>query len=53
MRKEDRIRQQQSHQPSEQKRDNAEPRPKEEIKGSAPREMNKPPREPGKMPLPE
>jgi hypothetical protein len=53
MRKEDRIRQQQSQQPSEPQRDKAQPRPSKDVKGSASREQKRPPREPGTMPLPE
>jgi hypothetical protein len=54
MRKEDRIRQQQSQQPSEPQREKTKPRPSEKMRGSASGEQqNKPPREPGKMPLPD
>jgi hypothetical protein len=52
MRKEDRIRQQQSH-PSEQQGEKPQPRPDERVKGSASDESNRPPRQSGKLPLPD
>jgi hypothetical protein len=55
MRKEDRIRQQQQSQnPNERQTETAESRPTEQVKGNAPGEQpSRPPREPGKLPLPE
>lgn len=53
MRKEDRIREQQS-QTSEQQGEKTQPRPDERVKGSAADESNRPPsRQPGKLPLPD
>jgi hypothetical protein len=52
MRKEDRIRQQQS-QAAEQQGEKPQPRPDERVKSSAPDESNRPPRKPGPLPLPE
>jgi hypothetical protein len=54
MRKEDRIRQQQSQNAPEQLPGKPQPRPGEQVKGSASNEQpNRPPRQPGKMPLPD
>jgi len=53
MRKEDRIRQQRGE-PLPQESANPQPRqPDENVKGSGSGEANRPPREPGKLPLPE
>ena len=52
MRKEDRVRQQQS-QGSEPRTETPPPRPDERIKGVGSDESKRPPREPGKLPLPE
>jgi hypothetical protein len=51
MRKEDRIRQQQN-QTSEQQGEQAQPHPDERVKGSASDQSNRPPRQPGPLPLP-
>jgi hypothetical protein len=54
MRKEDRIRQQQGQNPSEQQPDKPEPRPSDQTKASASADQpNKPPRQPGQLPLPD
>ena len=54
MRKQDRIRQQQDQNPSEQQPDRPQPPPSEEIKGSGSADQPKrPPRESGKLPLPD
>ena len=52
MRKQDRIRQQQSH-TSEPHTETPAARPDERIKGGGSDESKRPPREPGKLPLPE
>ena len=52
MRKQDRIRQQQS-QVSEHEGEQPQPRPDEQVKGSASEESNRPPRPAGKLPLPD
>ena len=55
MRKQDRILQEQSQNPSQQQPDKAQPRPGEQVKGSASGDQpNRPPRQPGeKLPLPD
>jgi hypothetical protein len=54
MRKEDRIRQQQSQNPSGSPPEKSEPRPGEHVKDSATKEEpNRPTRQPGKLPLPD
>ena len=52
MRKEDRIRQQQSHE-SEPRTETPRARPDERIKGSGSDESKRAPRESGKLPLPD
>jgi hypothetical protein len=52
MRKEDRIRQQQSPTPDQQGK-KAQPRPDERVKASASEESNRPPGQSGKLPLPD
>jgi len=52
MRKEDRIRQQQSQAP-EQQGGKPQPRPDDRVKQSASDASNQPPRQPGKLPLPD
>jgi hypothetical protein len=54
MRKQDRIRQQQSQNARpEQQPDTQQPKPTERLKGSASEQPSRPPRQPGKLPLPE
>lgn len=54
MRKEDRIRQQQSQDKPEQARDKPQPQPKEQVKGGGSVDQpNRPPRQPGTLPLPD
>jgi hypothetical protein len=54
MRKEDRIRQQQGHSPSDRHPEQPAPRPAEQMKGSESGDQPaKPPRQSGKLPLPE
>ena len=54
MRKEDRIRQQQSQNEPEQARDKPQPQPKEQVKGGGSADQpNRPPRQPGRLPLPD
>lgn len=53
MRKEDRIRQQQSQNPPEQERDKPQPQPREQVKSDAGEQPSKPPRQPGRLPLPD
>lgn len=53
MRKQDRIRQQQNQNPSEQQRE-PKPEPSEQVKGGVSGDQpSKPPRQPGKLPLPD
>jgi hypothetical protein len=54
MRKQDRIQQQQSQDPSKQQSGQSQPRPAEQPKGTAAREQpNRPQGPPGKLPLPD
>jgi len=54
MRKQDRINQQQSQNPSDRKPEELPHRPGEHVKGSAEGgQPQRPPREPGKLPLPD
>lgn len=54
MRKQDRIRQQQSQNPSEQQPEKPQPQQNEQVKGSASGDKpNRPPRQPGRLPLPD
>lgn len=54
MRKEDRIRQQQGQNPSEQDREMPQPRPGERITGRGTEEQEqRPPQKPGARPLPD
>jgi hypothetical protein len=54
MRKQDRIRQQQSQNPSERQPEKPQPRPTDQVKsGASSDQPNKPPRESGKLPLPD
>jgi|SwirhisoilCB1_FD_contig_41_3300924_length_285_multi_2_in_0_out_0_1 hypothetical protein len=54
MRKQDRIHQQQDPHASDQQHSETQPRPSEQVKGSAAGDQpSKPPRQPGKLPLPD
>ena len=54
MRKQDRINREQNQNPSEHHAEDQERRPDERVKGSASTDQpNRPPREPGRLPLPE
>ena len=53
MRKQDRIRQQQGENPPKQEPETQQPRPGEQVKGSASEQPNRPPRQSGKLPLPD
>lgn len=54
MRKQDRILQQKNQNAEEQhESDSPQSRPSEEVKGSASEKPNRPPRQPGRLPLPE
>jgi hypothetical protein len=52
MRKQDRIRQQQDR-PEDQMNPNPQPREQDQLKGSGSEQPAKPPRQPGKLPLPD
>lgn len=54
MRKEDRIRQEKGQNASEQERDKPQPQPREQVKGASSGDQpNTPPRQPGRLPLPD
>jgi len=54
MRKQDRIHKQQDQHPAEQQHTETQPRPSEQVKGGATSDQpTKPPRQPGKLPLPD
>jgi hypothetical protein len=54
MRKQDRIHQEQDQHPAEQQHTETQPRPGEQVKGSATGDQpTKPPQQPGKLPLPD
>ncbi len=54
MRKEDRLRQQQGQEHPDQRPEQSQRRPDEQVKGSVSTDKtNRPPRQPGRLPLPE